>query len=126
MMVHVPPELNVTTPLEIEQTEELAAAMVKETARLLLAVAVGVYVAAARGFVGAVDVNEIVWLPLATVNDCVAWVAAFQSVLPAWLAFRMQVPAPTKDTVPLEIVQTLVVADVIVTVRPELAVAVAE
>ena len=65
----------------------------------------------------------IVWLPWLIVNDCWTWDAAFQLVLPAWLALMVQVPTVTKVTVVPETVQMLVVADVKTTVRPEEAVA---
>ena len=65
----------------------------------------------------------IVWLPLLIVKDCWTWGAAFQLVLPAWLALIVQVPTVTKVTVVPETVQMLVVAEVKVTVRPEEAVA---
>ena len=65
----------------------------------------------------------IVWSPLLTVNDCCTWGAAFQLALPAWLALIVQVPTVTKVTVVPEMVQTLVVAEVKATVRPEEAVA---
>ena len=44
-------------------------------------------------------------------------------LLPAWLASMVQVPAATNVAVVPETVQTLVVADVKATARPELAVA---
>ena len=49
--------------------------------------------------------------------------AAFQFALPAWLALIVQVPTVTKVTVVPETVQTPVVAEVKLTVRPEEAVA---
>jgi hypothetical protein len=50
-------------------------------------------------------------------------VAAFQLVSPGWLALIVQVPTVTKVAVVPETVQTLVVADVKTTARPEEAVA---
>ena len=60
---------------------------------------------------GALEVKLIVWLPLLTVNDCCDLGAAFQLVLPAWLALMVQVPTVTKVTVEPATVQTLVVAE---------------
>jgi hypothetical protein len=63
-----------------------------------------------------------------TVNDCVFVGAAFQLPFPPWSALIVQVPAPTKvivaPFVPLD-VHTEVVAELKVTVRPDVAVAVA-
>ena len=36
---------------------------------------------------------------------CWTWVAAFQLPLPAWLAFRVQVPGPWKLTTPLPLIE---------------------
>ena len=59
-----------------------------------------------------------------TVKLCWTWGAAFQLLLPAWLALIVHVPAPTKVTVEPDTVHTEAVPDVNATDRPELAVAV--
>lgn len=60
-----------------------------------------------------------------TVNELLTWLAAKKEELPAWFALIVQVPAVTKVRVPpVVIVQTPVVDDVNVGVKPELAVAV--
>ena len=78
---------------------------------------------------GFVEVKVMVWLALLTVIviDCSTWGAAFQLVLPAWLASTTQVPAPVKLTTPAEIEHAPEVLEpsiVKLTVRPEVAVAV--
>ena len=65
----------------------------------------------------------IVWLPLLIVKDCWTCGAAFQLASPAWLALIVQVPTATKVTVVPDTVQTPVVAELKMTVRPEEAVA---
>jgi len=75
------------------------------------------------------SVKVMVWLALLTVTviDCWTWGAAFQLVLPAWLASTTQVPAPAKLTTPAEIEHAPEVLEpsiVKLTVRPEVAVAV--
>ena len=75
---------------------------------------------------GAVEVKVMVWVRL-TAKLCWTWGAALQVVLPAWLASRVQVPGPWKlTTTPPVIEQTpeLEASTVMVTVRPEVAVAV--
>ena len=74
---------------------------------------------------GLVEVKVIVWLALLTVIDCWTWVAAFQLVLPAWLASTTQVPPAVKLTTPaLKVHPVLVPSRVMVTASPEVAVAV--
>ena len=65
----------------------------------------------------------IVWLPFATWNDCCTCGAAFQFPFPPWSALIVQVPTETNVTLVPETEQTPGVADVKLTVRPELAVA---
>ena len=72
---------------------------------------------------GALEVKLIVWLPLLIVNDCCTCGAAFQLALPAWLALIVQVPTLMRLMVEPETVQVGVVAEVKVTLRPELALA---
>ena len=57
---------------------------------------------------------------------CWTWDAAFQLVLPVWLASITHVPAPMNETPPPEIEQTVVavVSMANATARPEVAVAV--
>ena len=75
--------------------------------------------------VGAVEVKVIVWLRF-TEKACCTWGAALKVVLPAWLASRVQVPGPVKLTTPPLMEQTLPLeaSTVMVTARPEVAVAV--
>ena len=74
---------------------------------------------------GLVEVKVIVWLPLLTVIDCWTWGAAFQLVLPAWLASILQVPTPVKLMTPaFKVHPVLVPSRVMVTASPEVAVAV--
>jgi hypothetical protein len=70
---------------------------------------------------GALEVNSIVWAFLLTVTGCCACGAGSYSLLPAWFASILQVPAATKLTVAPEIVQTeLVDASMLnVTASPE-------
>ena len=72
---------------------------------------------------GAVEVT-VMELAFLTVKLCCTWVAAFQFVLPESLKCRVHVPAAMKLTTPEEMVQTVVVAEVMTTVSPEVAVAV--
>jgi len=58
-----------------------------------------------------------------TVKLCCTWGAAEYDELPAWFASMMQVPTVRKVAVAFETVQMLVVVEVNVTARPELAVA---
>ena len=46
--------------------------------------------------------------------------AGAYSLLPPWLAVTVQVPAPVKETTPLEMLQTLEGGTAKLTVRPEL------
>jgi hypothetical protein len=59
-----------------------------------------------------------------TVKLCCTCGAAAKEVLPAWFALIVQVPAIRNVAVVFETVQTLVVADVNATAKPEVAVAV--
>src|SRR5262245_47143570 len=63
------------------------------------------------------------WLPLPTVNDWLSWEAAFQSASPAWLASIVQVPASSSVTDEPSTEQTSGVAEVNVTARPDVALA---
>ena len=70
--------------------------------------------------------NVIVWLTLSTVNDCCTDGATLKVALPAWSAWMVHMPAATRVmVVPLvpPVVHTNGVADVNVTVRPDVAVA---
>ena len=75
---------------------------------------------------GAVEVNETVWLAWPTLKVCWTWAAALKLALPAWLASRTQLPTPVNETTPALIEQTLelVASTVIVTARPLDAVAI--
>ena len=75
---------------------------------------------------GAVLVNEMDCAALFTVNDCCICGAAFQLLLPAWLASIVQVPPVRKVTTPAEMEQTEALdgSMVNVTGSPEVAVAV--
>ena len=60
-----------------------------------------------------------------TLNPCVTVAAARKAALPAWLALMEQAPVVTKlNTPPLVMVQTPVVVEVKVGVKPDVAVAV--
>jgi hypothetical protein len=59
-ITQLPTALNVTTPLEIEQTLDDPAAILIATVKPELAVAVGVYVPATTGESGDVEVRVIV------------------------------------------------------------------
>ncbi|WP_343993889.1 hypothetical protein [Terrabacter terrae] len=62
------------------------------------------------------------WVVL-TAKDWVTWTAAAYVALPPWSAAIVQVPGPTRVTVDLTTVQTAVVVLVIVTAKPDVAVA---
>jgi hypothetical protein len=65
----------------------------------------------------------MVWLALDTVKLRVTSVAAAQFVLPAWVAWMLQVPAVTRVTEFPETVHTVGVVEARLTGKPELAVA---
>jgi hypothetical protein len=120
LIVQVPTVTRVTVVPETVQT--LVVADVNVTARAEDAVALTVTGLWSSRLVASVA-KVIVWLPLLIVKLCWTWDAAFQLVLPAWSALIVQVPTVTKVTVVPDTVQTLVVADVMVTARAEEAVA---
>ncbi len=92
------------------------------TARPDEAVALTVKSAAVTGLFDRAP-KVIVWLALPTVKLCDTDGAALYVALPAWSALIVQVPVDTRWTVEPLTVQTPVVVELKVTVRPELAVA---
>jgi hypothetical protein len=75
--VHVPTAVKLTVEPAIEQTDVLVASTENVTGLPdAPPVAVTEYVLPPTvALLGAVDVNVIVWAPLATVKDCCAWPA---------------------------------------------------
>ena len=120
--LQVPAPWKETTPAVIEQTADDAASTVNATVPPLVEVPVGVYVVPeTTAAVGAVELKVIFWSPLATVITSCTWVAAFQLVPPAWLAFTLQVPTVRNETTPAAIEQTeLVVASTVNATTPPL------
>jgi len=119
-IVQVPTETSVTVDPDTVHTG--AVCELKLTARPEVAVALTGKAAVPNGSLGSAP-KVMVWLPCVTWKLWFTGVAAAQLLLPAWVAWIVQVPTDTSVTVELDTVHTAVVCELKLTDSPELAVA---